>query len=105
MRYLGVLVGYADNSPSYRVRNPLKAKKVANVGGAEFDESVGKAWWKGGLGGGNLADMEEVIFPDVEGDGEVPADGVGGGGPAGRRGWPTRIRPAGGWGGKSGGSR
>ena len=42
---------------------------------------MGKAWWKGGLGGGNLADMEEVIFPDVEGDGKVPADGVGGGGP------------------------
>ena len=28
-----------------------------------------------------MADMEEVIFPDVEGDGEVPADVVGGGGP------------------------
>ena len=54
VRYVGVLVGYADNSPSYRVWNPLKAKKVANVGGAEFDESVGKAWWKGGLGGGDL---------------------------------------------------
>ena len=60
VRYVGVLVGYADNSPSYRVWNPLKVKKVANVGGAEFDESVGKAWWKDGLGGGNLADMEVV---------------------------------------------
>ena len=61
--------------------NPLKAKKVANVGGAEFDESVGKTWWKGGLKGGNLADMEVVIVPDAEGDGDVPADGVGGCGP------------------------
>ena len=60
--------------------------KVANVGGAEFDESVGKAWWKGGLGGVNLADMEVVIFPDAEGDGDVPADSVGGVGPQ-----PTRV--------------
>ena len=81
VRYVGVLVEYADNSPSYRVWNPRKAKKVANVGEAEFDESVGRAWWKGGLGGGNLVDMEVVIFPDAEGDGDVPADGVGGGGP------------------------
>ena len=43
VRYVGVLVGYAENIPSYRVWNPLKAKKVANVGGAEFDESVVKA--------------------------------------------------------------
>ena len=56
--------------------NPLKAKKVANVGGAEFDESVGKAWWRGGLGMKDLADMEVVIFPDAEGDGDTPADGV-----------------------------
>ena len=80
VRYVGVLVGYADNSPSYRVWNPLKAKKVANVGGAEFDESVGKAWWTGGLGGGNLADIEVVTFLDAEGDGDIPADWVGGGG-------------------------
>ena len=78
VRYVGVLVAYTNNGPSYRVWNPLKAKKVANVGGAKFDESVGKAWWKGGLGGGNIADMEVVTFPDAEGDGDIPADGVGG---------------------------
>ena len=76
VRYVGVLVGYADYSPSYRVWNPLKAKKVATVGGAKFDESVGKAWWKGGLGWGNLADMEVVTCPDAEGDGDTLADGV-----------------------------
>ena len=58
VRYVGVLVGYAEDDPSYRVWNLLKAKKVANVGGAEFDESVGKAWWRGGLGVEDLADME-----------------------------------------------
>ena len=50
------------------------------MGEAEFDESVGKAWWEGGLGRGNPADMEVVTFPDAEGDGSIPADGVGGGG-------------------------
>ena len=67
VRYVGVLVGYAKDSPSYRVWNPLKAKKVANVGGAGFDESVGKAWWKDGLCRDDPADMEEVVFPDVQG--------------------------------------
>ena len=79
VRYVGVLVGYAENNPSYTVWNPLKAKKVANVGGAEFDESVGNAWWRGGLGVEDLAYMEVVIFPDAEGDGDALADGVGGG--------------------------
>ena len=81
VRYVGVLVGYAENNPSYRVWNPLKAKKVANVGGAKFDESVTKAWWRGGLGVEDLAHMEVVIFPDAEGDGDAVADGVGGGAP------------------------
>ena len=80
IRYVGVLVGYAKDSPSYRVWNHLKPKRVLNVGGAGFDETVGKAWWKGGLGRDDLAEMEEVVFPDVGGDWDVPADGVGGGG-------------------------
>ena len=79
-----VLVGYAKDSPSYRVWNPLKAKKVANVGGAKFDESVAKAWWRGGLGVEDLADMEVVIFPDAKGNGDAPADRVGGGAPRAR---------------------
>ena len=69
IRYVGVLVGYAENSPSYRVWNPLKPKKVLNVGGAGFEETVGKAWWKGGLGRDDLAEMEEVVFLDVGGTG------------------------------------
>ena len=94
VRYVGVLVGYVENIPSYRVCNPLKAKKVANVGGAEFDESVGKAWWRGGLGVEDLADMEVVIFPDAEGDEDAPAAW---------RGWATLSRPTGGWDGEFGG--
>ena len=61
-------MGYAKNNPSYRVWNPLQAKKVANVGGAKFDESMGTAWWRGGLGVEDLANMEVVIFSDAEGD-------------------------------------
>ena len=69
-------------------KNPLKAKKVANVWGAEFDESVGRAWWKGGLGGGNLADMEVVTFLDVEGGGWGSPSRPGWG-PAAWMGWAT----------------
>ena len=91
LRYVGVLVGYAKESPSYRVWNPLKAKKVANVGGAEFDESVGKAWWRGGLGMKDLAHMEVVIFTDAEGNGNARADGVGGGAPPTAPGGGSRL--------------
>ena len=33
---------------------------------------------------GNLADMQAVTFPDAKGDGDIPADGVGGGEPQAR---------------------
>ena len=79
VRYEGVLVGYATDSPSYRVWNSLKPKKVVNVGGAEFDESVGKGWWKPQLGREELEEIEVDIFLDPKG-GMGPADGVGGGG-------------------------
>ena len=69
--------------------NPLKPKRVLNVGGAGFDETVGKAWWKGGLGRDDLSEMEEVIFLDVDGDWDAPTDEVGGGG------WPPAA-PGGG---------
>ena len=49
---------------------------VHNVGGAEFDETVGKEWWKYGLGSGSLPGMKEVVFSDVEGNGEFLADGL-----------------------------
>ena len=70
VRYVGVLVGYAEDGLSYTEWNPLKAKMLANVGGAKFDESVGKAWWRGGLGLVDLADMEVVIFPHTKMDGD-----------------------------------
>ena len=103
---------YIENSPSYRVWNPLKAKKVANVGGAEFDESVGKAWWRGGLGVKDLADMELVIFSGCKGGWECPSRWGGWGDTPIRPGWRpiawkrwvTRSRPTGGWDGELGGS-
>ena len=36
VRKEGVLVGSSDESPSYRVWDPVKVK-VLNVGGADFD--------------------------------------------------------------------
>ena len=46
------------------------------MGGAKFDETVGKEWWKYGLGSGSLPGMEEVVFPDAEGDAHFPANGL-----------------------------
>ena len=45
VRYEGVLVGYSETSPLVRVWNPLKDKRVLNVGGADYDESVERGWW------------------------------------------------------------
>ena len=45
VRKEGVLVGYSDESPSYRVWDPVKGK-VLNVVGADFDEEVEPGWWK-----------------------------------------------------------
>ena len=45
MRYEGVLVGHSETSPSVRVWNPLKDKRIMNVGGEDYDESVERGWW------------------------------------------------------------
>ena len=68
-------MGYAEDSPCVRMWNPKKERKVLNVGGASFDETVGKSWWLGSQPG--VAErMEREPFPDEEGevadDGEVP---------------------------------
>ena len=72
-------MGYAEDSPSYRVWNPIKPKKVVNAGGAKFDESVEKGWWKPQLGREELEEIGVDIFLDPEG-GMGPADEVGSGG-------------------------
>ena len=65
VRKEGVLVGYSDESPSYRVWDPVKGK-VLNVGGADFDEEVEPEWWKKrGEVGATLKDEEPVEFPDL----------------------------------------
>ena len=43
IRRAGVLIGYSEESLSYRVWDPVKGK-VLNVGGAEFDEEVEPGW-------------------------------------------------------------
>ena len=60
--------------------NPLKPKKVVNVGGAEFDESVGKGWWKPQLGREELEEIGvDIFFLGVNPKGGMgPADEVGG---------------------------
>ena len=68
VRTVGVLVGYADDSPSYRVWDPYTKKKVKNVSGVEFDETVGKGWWLGDQRA-SKGDMGAIWFPDLEGDG------------------------------------
>ena len=76
VRYEGVLVGYSETSPSVRVWNPWKAKQVLNVGGADYDESVGRGWWLGRRDGNNVEEMETVVFPAENEDGEAPLGGV-----------------------------
>jgi len=73
VRYEGVLVGYAENSPSVRVWNPSKGKRVLNVGGADFDESVERSWWLEQKGEGHLEEMGPVDFPAEPEDGDAPA--------------------------------
>ena len=67
VRREGVLIGYADNSPSYRVWDPVKGK-VLNAGGCEFDEEVGPGWWLGAgeVGAGIKTEDGDVQFPDLE---------------------------------------
>ena len=66
VRKEGVLIGYSDESPSYRVWDPVKGK-VLNVGGAEFDEEVGPGWWRtqGEIGATVKDEREDVEFPDL----------------------------------------
>ena len=61
-----MLIGYSEESPSYRVWDPVKGK-VINVGGAEFDEEVEPGWWKrlGEVGSRLQDDGPEVAFPDL----------------------------------------
>ena len=56
------------------VWNPRKDKKVLNVGGADFDEGVGRSWWLG-TQVGELGEMERVDFRDQHGDRDPLADG------------------------------
>ena len=58
VRYEGVLVGYSEISPSVRAWNPLKDKRVLNVGGEDYDESVERDWWLEKRGGANVEEME-----------------------------------------------
>ena len=70
VRKEGVLVGYSDESPSYRVWDPVKGK-VLNVGGADFDEDVEPGWWKKiGEVGATLKEEDSVEFPDLAIDGD-----------------------------------
>ena len=67
----GVLIGYSDNSPSYRVWDPVKGK-VLNAGGCKFDEEVGPGWWLGAreAGAGIKTEDGGVQFPDEPSAGE-----------------------------------
>ena len=60
VRKEGVLIGYADNIPSYRVWDPIKGK-VLNAGGCEFDEVVGLGWWLGSTQVGAGVKTEEDV--------------------------------------------
>ena len=71
VRYEGMLAGYSETSPTVRVWNPLKDKRVLNVGGAIYDESVERGWWLE-RGGANVEEKEQVVFPAEDEDGSTP---------------------------------
>ena len=74
MRYEGVLVGYAEDSPSVRAWNPFKETMVLNVRGAYFDEGVGRSSCLERPGVANLEEVEVVTFLGVDGVGDSQAD-------------------------------
>ena len=57
--WIGCLVGYAVNTPGYRVWDPT-SHKVWDVRGPDFDELVAGGWWKK-----PVADREPKVDNDV----------------------------------------
>ena len=67
-KWEGVIVGYPIDSVGYRVWDPVRGK-IFNVGVPHVDESVQPGWWKkGAAGGGDSADIEVIVFPDLDVD-------------------------------------
>ena len=67
-KWEGVIVGYPMNSVGFRVWDPVRGK-VFNVGVPHVDESVQPGWWrKDAVGGGDFADIEVIVFPDLDVD-------------------------------------
>ena len=80
----GVLVGYSETSPAYRIWYPRK-KRVMNVGSPSFDEAAEPGWWQAKKGGEVEKEEEpRVKFPlleyEDEDEGDPPPARRGGGG-------------------------
>ena len=66
-KWEGVVVGYPSTSVGYRVWDPVRGK-VFNVAVPFVDEDVKPGWWRKVDGGGELQEVEEIIFPDLNVD-------------------------------------
>lgn len=47
---------------------------MLNVGGAHYDEKVKRGWWLERWGGRDLEEMETVVLPAENEEGNAPAD-------------------------------
>ena len=66
-KWEGVIVGYPTGSVGYRVWDPIRGK-VFNVGVPDVDENVEAGWWRKGIDGVVIDDLEPVRFPDLGDD-------------------------------------
>lgn len=56
--------------------NLRKYRKMLNMGGVDYDETVGREWWLERREE-ELGEMEPVAFLELNGDGEPPTGGDG----------------------------
>lgn len=70
-------MGCAEEDPFVQVWNPLEGRKVLNLGGADFEEGVGRRWWLERRTWAILEEMEVVASLDNNGSGDPPLGGDG----------------------------
>ena len=75
--WMGILVGYAEGAPSYRVLYPI-THLVWDVREPEFNEEVAAGWWRKPLTVKEyIGDNDEPLhFQGLDGEEESPVGGV-----------------------------
>ena len=66
-KWEGVVVGYPSTSVGYGVWDSVRGK-MFNVAVPFVDEDVKTWWWRKADDGGELQEVEEILFPDLNVD-------------------------------------